>query len=224
MMSRTSFRVPLLCVLLVGLGSAACGGSGRVSTGTSHSSVSTPPGVQSPTGGGGSPSEQPLPSEGPVPAETNPPGDIPDDTAFVAYRAAGGFKFVVPEGWARTSTHATVTFTDKLNTVSAGWLPASSAPTVSSARRSDVPELRKTERAFRLQDVKSVSLPGGAAVLILFQENSAPNKVTGKQYRLDVQRYELHQGGTEAVLTLSSPVGADNVDPWRIISESLTWS
>jgi hypothetical protein len=222
MRSRTSFRA-VVCVL--GLVLAACAGSGRDSTDTSHSSVTTPSGG-SPTGGGGSvsPTEQPVPSEGPVPAENNPPGDIPDDTAFVPYRAAGGFKFVVPEGWARTSTHSTVTFSDKLNSISAGWFSASSAPTVSSARQTDVPDLQKTERAFRLQNVTSVSLPSGAAVLIVFQENSAPNKVTGKQYRLDVQRFELYHGGTEAVLTLSSPVGADNVDPWRIVSESLAWS
>jgi len=26
------------------------------------------------------------------------------------------------------------------------------------------------------------------------------------------------------VLTLSGPVGADNVDPWRIVTDSLAWS
>jgi hypothetical protein len=81
-----------------------------------------------------------------------------------------------------------------------------------------------SERAFQLQGVKSVSLPGGSAVLLTFQENSRANAVTGKQYRLDVQRFEFFSNGTEAVLTLSSPVGADNVDPWRLISESFAWS
>ena len=36
-----------------------------------------------------------------------------------------------------------------------------------------------------------MTLPGGAAVLITFQENSTPNAVTGKQYRMDVLRFEL---------------------------------
>jgi hypothetical protein len=53
--------------------------------------------------------------------------------------------------------------------------------------------------------------------------NSAPNAVTGKQYRDDVLRYELFRGGEELVLTLTSPVGSDNVDPWRVVTQSLRW-
>jgi hypothetical protein len=30
--------------------------------------------------------------------------------------------------------------------------------------------------------------------------------------------------GREVVLTLSGPKGADNVDPWRIVTDSLRWS
>jgi hypothetical protein len=172
----------------------------------------------------GGASTSPITSEQPVPTESSPPGDIPDDTVFVAYQARGGFRFRFPEGWARTSTGSSVTFTDKLNTVTASWLPAASAPTVASARHSEIRQLESSERAFQLGDVTSVSLPGGNAVLITFEENSEPNPVTGRQYRLDFQRFEFFRGGTEAVLTLSSPVGADNVDPWRIISESFAWS
>jgi hypothetical protein len=211
-------RPRIIGVGLVGLALllAACGG------GTKAGATSSPP-AESPSGVG-SPSPAGSPSEQPVPTESSPPGDIPDNTAFIAYRAHGGFRFQVPEGWARTSARSTVTFTDKLNTVAASWLPAASRATVASAKQAEVPQLKTTERAFRLQDVTSVSLQGGDAVLITFQENSEPNPVTGKQYRLDVQRFEFFRGGTEAVLTLSSPVGADNVDPWRIISESFAWS
>lgn len=172
-------------------------------------------------GGGGT---SPTSTEAPVATESSPPGDIPDDTVFIAYRADGGFGIQVPEGWGRTNADSSVTFTDNLNTVTASWSPASSTPTVDSATQNEVPPLQGTERAFQLQDVTSVSLPGGDAVLITFQENSPPNPVTGKQYRLDVERFEFFRDGTEAVLTLSSPVGADNVDPWRIVSESFAWS
>jgi hypothetical protein len=216
--------VGLSCLL------AACGGAGS-STAQGSSGSSSPPQTGSPSlakGGsgstGGSPSESPVPPEQPVPTESSPPGDIPDNTAFVPYRAPGGFTLNVPEGWARTRTGHAVTFTDKLNTISAAWFPASSAPTVSSAKLSDVAQLKHTQRAFRLGEVKSVALPGGKAVLITYQANSDPNPVTGKQYRLDVERFELSRGGTEVALTLSSPVGADNVDPWRIVSESFGWS
>jgi hypothetical protein len=74
-----------------------------------------------------------------------------------------------------------------------------------------------------LKNVSSVTLSAGQAILIEYQINSSPNRVTGKQYRLDVERFELFKGGTEGIVTLSSPVGADNVDPWRTVSESFAW-
>ena len=30
--------------------------------------------------------------------------------------------------------------------------------------------------------------------------------------------------GREAIVTLSGPRGADNVDPWRVITDSLRWT
>lgn len=209
---------------------AACGGAGPNSAQGPTATVSPPQtGSPAPSKGGssspgGSPTESPIPPEQPVPTESSPPGDIPDNTAFVAYHAPGGFTIRVPEGWARTRKGTDVTFTDKLNTISAAWLSAAPPPTVASAKQTDVSQLRDTQRAFRLGQVRSVTLPGGKAVLITFQANSEPNAVTGKQYRLDVERFEFSRGGKEAVLTLSSPVGADNVDPWRIVSESFAWS
>jgi hypothetical protein len=223
-MRRARF-VPI--VLGVALLLGACGGGSNAVQGpTATSGAPSPvksPSATGPTSTSGAPTESPLPPEQPVPSESSPPGDIPDNTAFVPYRAPGGFVIRVPEGWARTRTGAEVSFTDKLNTVSAAWAPAPSAPTVTSAKKTEVPQLRTTERAVRVSDVKTVTLPGGKAILITFQENSAPNPVTGKQYRMDVERFEFYRGGTETVLTLTSPVGADNVDPWRIVSESFAW-
>jgi hypothetical protein len=171
--------------------------------------------------GPGSPTEAPVSSEPAVPAESNPPGDIPDNTVFVPYHAAkGGWTVTVPEGWSRTTTGTTVTFTDKLNTVQVDARPGT-AVTLASARKTDVPALANTTRAFKLTSVTEVTLPAGPAVLISYQANSDPNAVTGKQYRLDVLRYELFHVGTRTTLTLLSPVGADNVDPWRIVTQSL---
>jgi hypothetical protein len=200
-------------------------------TACGHSSSATPttPGPASSTSpastGSSSPTQSAVPPQSPVPAESNPPGDIPDNTVYVSYSAkAGGLSFKVPEGWARQSTSTSVTFSSALNSISAAWTSASSAPTVSSAKSVDVPALQKSELAFALQSIKPVTLPGGSAVLITFQENSKPNSVTGKQYRLVILRFEFFKNGTEGVLSLSSPVGADNVDPWRIVSESFKWA
>jgi hypothetical protein len=48
--------------------------------------------------------------------------------------------------------------------------------------------------------------------------------VTGKAGRDAVQRYVFFHNGTRVTLTLSGPQAADNVDPWRIVSDSVRWT
>lgn len=209
--------------LAVGMLLTACAAS---QVATNPASGSSPgPTRASVTAPGTSSTEAPVPSEKPVPTEDSPPGDIPDNIAFVPYRSkAGGFSITTPEGWSRTTSKDSVTFTDKLNTVQVSWAPARSAPTVKSATADEVPVLQQTVRAFSLVSVRTAALPAGSAVLISYQANSEPNRVTGKQYRQDVLRYELFHNGTQVDITLLSPVGADNVDPWRIVTESFAWA
>jgi hypothetical protein len=211
---------PMALVAAILLSACAGGASSRTGSTGSPSPTGESP---SPTGSPG-PTETPIPSESPVPTENSPPGDIPDNIAFVPYTSKrGGFTISTPEGWSRTTTPNSVTFTDKLNTVVVNWQDAASPPTVSSVKKQEVPELETTERAFTLGSVTTATRPAGPAVLTTYQANSEPNAVTGKQYRLDVQRYSLYHGGSEVVIELRSPVGADNVDPWRIVTESFTW-
>jgi hypothetical protein len=159
-----------------------------------------------------------------VSANDNPPGDIPDSTVYILYSSrSGGYALTVPEGWARSTKVASVKFTSALNSVALTWQHATKAPTVTSAKSTDVPALQKATLAFRLQSVAAVSLQGGPAVLIVYQVNSAPDPVTGKQYRLVIERFELFKGGREVALSLYAPVGADNVDAWRTVSESFRW-
>ena len=65
---------------------------------------------------------------------------------------------------------------------------------------------------------------GGAAVVITYKADSAPSAVTGKVRQLAVERYEFWQNGKEAIIVLSGPVGADNVDPWKLVSDSFRWN
>src|SRR5487761_2784650 len=51
----------------------------------------------------------------PIAAEKNPPGDIPDNQAFVAFTSPLGFSIKVPEGWARRESAGAVNFSDKYN-------------------------------------------------------------------------------------------------------------
>ena len=206
----------LLVCLLAAL--AACGGS---KPGAAPSSA--PPSTSPATSAASVPASPP-PSEKAATVDSAAPGDIPDTQAFVAFRSdAGHFTLQVPEGWAQQAGTAGVTFTSTVNAISVVWKTAPAAPTAASAGAADVPQLQGTERAFQLGGVKAVTLPAGGAVEITYQANGAPNPVTGKQYRMDVQRFELYRGGTQVVLTLSSPVGADNVDPWAKVSRSFAW-
>ena len=223
-MMRTSARTlgvaiaAAVCLLL-----AACGGAPTDGAATGGP-TSPGTGAGSPSEGGGT-SESPVPTESPVPADTNPQGDIPDNAQFVPYHSkAGGFTVSTPEGWARTTTANSVTFTDKLNTVIVSWTPASSGPTVASVKANDLPELANSERAYRFGSIAVAKLPAGTSVMVEYEANSEPNAVTGKQYRLDVQRYVLYRHGVEVAISLRSPLGSDNVDPWRIVTESFVWS
>ncbi len=156
--------------------------------------------------------------------ESNPAGDIPDTQAFVDYSpAGGGYRVQVPEGWARTDSAAATLFSDKYNTIRIETAAARIAPTVQSGQ-AELSAMKATEKGFTPGGGASAARQAGAAVLITYQSDSAVNQVTGKVVSQAVERYEFFQNGTTVVLTLSAPVGSDNVDPWRTITDSFRWT
>jgi hypothetical protein len=198
--------------LITGL--AACGSSGSPAPANAGNTAKPQAAGNAAPGG----------SQAPVPPETHPAGDIPDSTVYVPYQAAPGhLQLNVPEGWSRQTSTTTSMFTSNLNSVAVSWHASAAAPTVTSVRATTIPTLQAHSLAFRLQDVRAVTLPGGPAVEIIYQVNSPPNSVTGRQYRLVVEHFELYHSGRVAVLELSSAVGSDNVDPWRKVSGSFRW-
>lgn len=181
---------------------AGCGSS---SSGSSSSSSSSPPNPNAP--------------------EHTPPGDIPDNQAFVAYLPPGaGYSVKVPEGWSRTAAGGAVSFTDKLNTVRLERATATAAPTVASVRNTVLPRLARAEQGFRAGTITVVRRRAGRALRITYTARSRPDPVTGKSRADAVERYVFFHNGREAVVTLSGPKGADNVDPWRTITDSLRWT
>ena len=169
--------------------------------------------------GGGS---QPV---DPNTAETSPPGDIPDNQAFVAYTPpGGGYSVKVPEGWARTAAGGSVTFTDKLNAIRLETALARGPMTPGEAQRSALPRLRASIAGFRAGQVRSVSRNAGTAVRITYLADATANPVTGKRGRDAVERYVFFHKGRDVILTLSGPVGADNVDPWKLVTDSVRWT
>lgn len=211
----------VIVLAAAGLLATACSSSSGSSTASLSNPASPPasglaasgPGASAAAGGGG----QPAGTESP------PPGDIPDSTVYVPYRPTSGqYEVKVPEGWARTVTSPAVSFTDKLNTITIQAATAA-APTLASARASEVPKIQSAVQGFTLTDVSSVTRAAGPVILIRYTADSVPDPVTGKVYKDAVERYEFYHGGTEVVITLSGPSGADNVDPWRTVTNSFRW-
>ena len=162
-------------------------------------------------------------AEKPVAPEPNPPGDIPDTQVFITYSSPLGFAIKVPEGWSRGEEPNTARFSDKYNTIEIGVSPADSAPTVESVNANQVPELVKTGHAVKVVKVKQAKLKAGSAILIAYTSNSAPNPVTNKQIRLEHDRYLFYKDGKVATLDMAAPQGADNVDDWLLMANSLRW-
>ena len=156
--------------------------------------------------------------------EKNPPGDIPDDQVFIIYTSPSGFSLKVPEGWSRKEISGGVSFTDKYGTIEVAVRESSSAPTVASVRAVEAAELEKTGHAVKISAVKEVKLTSGPAVEITYTSNSEPNPVTNKQVRLENQRYLIAHMGKVAALTFSAPLGADNADQWKLMSNSFRWN
>jgi hypothetical protein len=152
------------------------------------------------------------------------PGDIPDSQAFVSYSPPGGnYTVEVPEGWTRTDAPNHAHWQSKLISVDVRIANRASAPTPESARADEVPAIERASQCVKLGAISSVARKSGPTVRIVFQADSAPEPVTGKVVRDDVERYEYWHAGKETIITLAAPVGSDNVDVWRRITDSFTW-
>jgi hypothetical protein len=156
--------------------------------------------------------------------ENNPAGDIPDNQAYVPFTPPGGlFTVSVPEGWARTTDGAATIFTDKSNIVRIETRPLATAPNTESVSVDELPAIAASTPGYRAGPVSAVPRTAGQVMLITYQGTAPQNPVTGKTGTDAIERYEFWRDGREVVLTLSGPVGADNVDPWRTITDSLQW-
>jgi len=177
-------------------------------------------GASSSSGGG----QASKPSTANAP-EVSPAGDIPDNQAYVAYAPpAGGFTVKVPEGWSRRLAGGAVVFTDKLNAIRVETKAAKVPLTARDARQTELPKLESSVSGFRPGTVTTVARNAGTAVRITYLAKAKSDPVTGKTGQDAVERYVFFHNGKDVILTLSGPKGADNVDPWRIVTDSVTWS
>ena len=193
-----------LVAAIVVIGAAGCGASSSSSS-SGGGQASTTPAANAP--------------------EVNPAGDIPDNQAYVAYAPpGGGFTVKVPEGWSRSATAGAAVFTDKLNAIRVETKGAQAPLTAREARQTELPKLASSVSGFQPGTVSAVARRGGTAVRITYLAKARPDPVTGKTGVDAVERYVFFHNGNDVILTLSGPKGADNVDPWRIVTDSVTWS
>ena len=86
-----------------------------------------------------------------------------------------------------------------------------------------MPALAATVPKFLLVKVNTFTKAGGSGVLITYLGDSPANPVTGKVIPLAFERYSFWHNGTKVILTLSGSTNADNVDPWKIVTNSFSW-
>ncbi len=207
-------RVPVPFAIVLALAAflvAGCGGGGSTQSGEAGSSSADK--VEA-SGG----ATETVPSEE-LSAAT---GDIPDNQTFLVFKDPGaGYSIRYPEGWARQGSGKDVTFQEKANVIHIVVRPGP-PPTEASALKG-LEELRRSDPTVHATATERVTLNGRPAVKIEYGRQSAPDPVTGKRLPLTIDRYEYGRGGKVAVVDLATPVGVDNVDAYRMISESFEW-
>jgi hypothetical protein len=213
--------------MLLVLALAGCGGSDKASQpSTSSTATGASPGASPGSPAATAPTTTALPpgAVDPNAPEVVEPGDIPDDQVFVTVPSADGkFAVDVPEGWARTDANGVVTFTDQYNAVAIRSAPAATPPTVETVKATGLADV-SGDTTFNLIEVAPVTRKAGTGVRAVYQIGSDPNPVTGKKALLEVERYFFSAKGTTVVLTLSGAKGADNVDPWKTVTDSLAFT
>jgi len=150
-------------------------------------------------------------------------GDIPDNQVFLTFHSSkAGYSIQYPEGWTQKGNANDVTFSDKGNTVRISVAAGPPATVASVAAGLD--QLKKTDQTVVPGAPAAVSLKHDQAIKVTYAAQAAPDPVTGKRAPLVVDRYVYSHGGRVATVDLGTVRGVDNVDAYRLISNSFSWS
>jgi len=114
-----------------------------------------------------------------------------------------------------------VTFRQQSNTITIGVAPGTQ-PTPAS-----VTAQLKAEAAADpcLQAGRPQATTAGPnqVIKVTYTTQGQKSPVTGQRPKITVDRYVYFKGGKVATVDLATPVGVDNVDAYRMISESFRW-
>lgn len=221
---RLSF-LPVLGVLLVG-----CGGAAVTSAMPSAASSVAPTTAATASSAVAAPSPSPVveqPTEGPIQEPDTGggtiTGDVPDNAVFLTYQnAARGFSVQYVEGWQVTTGPDGVVIRDKDSSETVAVVaPASDVAGFISG--TDLPALQ-SQAGFKLVKQDRIKLPSGTYDHLVYHLPSPADPVTGKQIPSTVDRYYVPGATGLAIVSLSTPDGVDNVDAFRTMIESFTWS
>ena len=212
---KAKMAISLVSVLAVAsLLVAGCGGSG--SSASTAGNLSTP--GESRSTEGREAAAGAVPSE----AQSAATGDIPDNQTFLLFHdPKAGYSIRYPEGWARKGSASEVTFQEKANVIHVSV--GKGAPPTEASAVSGVESLHKADPTVHAQAPEKLTIGGKPVVKITYSRLSAPDPVTGKRLPLVIDRYEYGDRGKVAILDLATPVGVDNVDAYRMISQSFEW-
>ncbi len=153
-----------------------------------------------------------------APAAGQPGGDIPDSAVYLRY-VGRGFSIEYVEGWLQTAAARGVTFNDKDSLVAVELRPRVAGALAAYVQQVDLPRLARTA-GFARGALTRDFVGGHAAMRLSFRDRSAADAVTGKTVALQSDRYYVQGSRALAVITLSTPLGVDNVDGFRRIAHS----
>jgi hypothetical protein len=201
-------------IAIAGVVGTGCGSSSsRTESSSSKAATTARNGAPSaPAGGAGVPSE----------AQSAATGDIPDNQVFLVFNnRPAGYSIRYPEGWARKGVGSNVVFQEKGNVihvvVAKGSLPTAAAATAALVR------LKRADPTIKVNKPQRLTTNGAPVVKVTYTRLSAPDPVTGKRLPLTIDRYVYARSSRVAVIDLGTPVGVDNVDAYRMISQSFRW-
>lgn len=205
-----------LAGVLAGCGSSSSGGSKTSATTTPAPATSTTAAAK-PSCGSSSAS-----SAGASEAASTAAGDIPDNQQFLNFHnRSGGYAISFPEGWARSGSGSDVTFQDKSNTI-AIKVASGPRPTPASVT-AELKQEAASDPCLSPGTPQTTTAGPNQVVKVTYTTQGQKSPVTGQRPKISVDRYVYFKGSKVATVDLATPVGVDNVDAYRMISESFRW-
>lgn len=161
-----------------------------------------------------------------APTEQSAAGDVPDNAVFVTYTSQdGGYSIQYVEGWTVTpgiEGSVAITDIDSVEMVDVISMPSGDLTTYITG--TDETKLKPQVQDYQRTGLETIQVHNQPVVRLTYTGTSAPDAVTGKQRPVETLRYYIpNANGKLAILTLTTPVGVDNVDAFNQMLGSFTW-